>query len=81
MNSDSLSYLITKEGILTGPDRTAVAYRRGGGFGVFNPPPPPPKFRSPSKIVPNSTRLLKLLKIAEFRTSTLKMFGKNPVKF
>jgi len=30
----------------------------------------PPKFRGPSKIVPNSTRLLKLLKIAEFRTPT-----------
>ena len=32
-----------------------------GGFGVFKPPP---------KIVPNSTRLWKLLKIAEFRTPT-----------
>jgi len=32
--------------------------------------PPPPKFRRPSKIVPNSTRLWKLLKIAEFRTPT-----------
>jgi len=42
----------------------AVAYR--GGFGGLNPPPP--KFRRPSKIVPNSTRLWKLLKIAEFRT-------------
>ena len=31
---------------------------------------PPPKFRRPSKIVPNSTRLWKLLKIAEFRTPT-----------
>ena len=29
--------------------------------------PPPPKFRRPSKILPNSTRLWKLLKIAEFR--------------
>jgi len=29
-----------------------------------------PKFRTPSKIVPNSTRLWKLLKIAEFRTPT-----------
>ena len=28
---------------------------RGRGFGVFNPLPP--KFRRPSKIVPNSTRL------------------------
>jgi len=43
----------------------AVAYRWGGeGFN------PPPKFRKPSKIVPNSTRLWKLLKIAEFRTPT-----------
>jgi len=30
----------------------------------------PPKFRRPSKTVPNSTRLWKLLKIAEFRTPT-----------
>jgi len=29
-----------------------------------------PKFRRPQKIVPNSTRLWKLLKIAEFRTPT-----------
>ena len=42
----------------------AVAYR-GGGL-----KPPPPKFRRPSKIVPNSTRLWKLLKIPEFRTPT-----------
>jgi hypothetical protein len=48
---------------------SAVAYRGegGGGWGVQNPP----KFRRPSKIVPNSTRLWKLLKIAEFRTPTL----------
>jgi len=31
---------------------------------------PPPKFRRSSKIVPNSTRLWKLLKIAQFRTPT-----------
>ena len=31
---------------------------------------PPPKSRRPSKIVPNSTRLRKLLKIAEFMTPT-----------
>ena len=31
---------------------------------------PPPKFRRPSKIVRNSTRLWKLLKIAEFRAPT-----------
>ena len=36
------------------------------GVGVFKPPPP--KSWRPSKIVPNSTRLWKLLKIAEFRT-------------
>ena len=45
----------------------AVAYQ-GGGWGVKIPPPP--KFWRPSKIVPNSTRLWKLLKIAEFRTPT-----------
>ena len=33
-------------------------------------PPPLPKSRRPSKIVPNSIRLWKLLKIAEFRTPT-----------
>jgi len=38
-----------------------------GGLGCSNPPP---KFWRPSKIVPNSTRLWKLLKIAEFRTPT-----------
>jgi len=46
----------------------AVAYR--GRFGGFKPPPPTPKFRRPSEIVPNSTRLWKLLKIAEFGTPT-----------
>jgi len=35
---------------------------RGGGGSN----PSPPKFRRPSKIVPNSTRLRKLLKIVEF---------------
>jgi len=40
----------------------------GGVRGVQ--PPPLPKFRRPSKIVPNLTRLWKLLKIAEFRTQT-----------
>jgi hypothetical protein len=39
------------------------------GVGV-NTPPPPPKFRRPSKIVSNNTRLWKLFKIAEFRTPT-----------
>ena len=46
---------------------TAVAYR-GGGLGGSTPPQK--KFRRPSKIVPNSTRLWKLLNIAEFRTPT-----------
>jgi len=41
----------------------------------------PPKFKRSSKIVPNSTWLWKLLKIAEFRTPTLKIFGKMAVKF
>ena len=40
---------------------------RGGE--VFNPPPP--EIPKALKIVPNSTRLWKLLKIAEFRTLTL----------
>jgi len=44
-----------------------VAYG-GGGVGGFNHLPP--KFRRSSKIVPNSNRLWKLLKIAEFRTPT-----------
>ena len=38
-----------------------------GGWG-FNPRPP--KFRKSSKIVPNSTRLWKLLNVAEFRKPT-----------
>ena len=38
-----------------------------GGWGFK---PPPPKFRRPSKIVSNSTRLWKLLKTAEFRVPT-----------
>ena len=44
-----------------------VAYR-GGGWG--GPNPSPQKFRRPSKIVTNSTRLWKLLEIVEFRTPT-----------
>ena len=39
----------------------------GGGFGGVQTPP---KLRRPSKIVPNSTRLWKLLKTAEFRKPT-----------
>jgi len=36
----------------------------------FNHPPPPPEIPKAPKIVSNSTRLRKLLKIAEFRTPT-----------
>ena len=49
-----------------------------GGVGVFNLPPP--KFRRPSKIVPNPTRLWKLLKIAEFRTPRLQDVWKKGSK-
>ena len=51
---------------LTIHHQKAVAYRRGA-FGGFKPLP---KFRRLSKIVPNSTLLWKLLKIAGFRTPT-----------
>ena len=44
-------------------------WRTEVGGGCSNTPPPT-KFRRPSKIVPNSTRLWKLLKITEFRTPT-----------
>ena len=38
--------------------RVPVDYREGGvGFGVFKHHQHPPKFRRPSKILPNSTRL------------------------
>ena len=57
---------------------TPVAYRGGRGFGVLKPPPP--KFRRPSKIVPNSTRLWKLLKIVDFRTPTPKDVRKKGSK-
>ena len=49
--------------------KQSMTYRGGGGFKI-PPPPPPHKFRRPSKIVSNSTRLWKLLKIAEFWTPT-----------
>jgi len=45
----------------------SIVVPRGGGFGVLNPSP---KFWRPSKIMPNSTRFWKLLKIAEFRMPT-----------
>ena len=51
------------------------------GVGAGFKPPPPPKFRWPSKIVPNSTRLWKLLKISEFRRQHPKMFGEKAIKF
>ena len=47
------------------PDRQ---WRMEGGLGGVQTPSP--KFRRPSKILPNSTQLWKLLKIAEFRTPT-----------
>ena len=46
----------------------STQWRSDGEFRGFNPLPT--KFRRPSKIVPNSTRLWKLLKIAEFKTPT-----------
>ena len=50
------------------------------GVEVFKPAPS--KFRRPSKIVPNLTRLWKLLKNAEFRTPTPpRCSGKKAVKF
>jgi len=57
---------------------TSGVPRGGGGLGVQ---PPPPKFRRPFKIVPNKTRLWKLLKIAEFRTPTPQDVRKKAVKF
>jgi len=52
--------------------------REGRGLRCSNLPP---KFRRPYKIVPNSTRLWKLLKIAEFRTPTLQDVRKKGCKF
>ena len=46
----------------------------GGGVQI------PPKFGRPSKIVPNSTRLWKLLKIAEFRKPTPQDVRKKGIK-
>jgi len=66
---EELCSLWCKEGEV--PVHAIKAHRsngvRRGGLGVQ---PPTPKFRRPSTIVPNSTRLWKLLKIAEFRTPT-----------
>ena len=55
-------------------------WRTEGGFGIQTPPPP--KFWRPSKIVPNSTRLWKLLKkLLNLGRQNPKMFWKNSVKF
>ena len=53
----------------SGSVQQSVAYR-GWGWGGGVQLSPTPKFRRPTKIVPNSTRLWKLLRIAEFRTPT-----------
>jgi len=53
-------------------------WRTEGGLGCQ--PPPPPKFWWPSKIVANSPRLWKLLKIAVFRTPTPKDVRKKGSK-
>ena len=53
-----------------------VAYRWGEFRGLNTPQ----KFQRPSKIVPNSIRLWKLLKIAEFRTPTPQFVRKKGSK-
>jgi len=55
-----------------------VAYR-GESVGVFKHRPHP-KFGRPFKIVPNSTRLWKVLRIAEFRKPTPQDVWKNGSK-
>jgi len=64
------------------PDKSSFLHpnhwRTEGGLGFSNPPFP--KFRRPSKIVPNLTRLWKLLKIAEFRMPTLQNVRKKGSK-
>jgi len=54
-----------------------VAYREGV-LGCQTPPPP--KFGRPSKIVPNSTRLRKLLNLLNFGRQHPKMLGKKGSK-
>jgi len=54
-----------------------VAYRGGGGFWGFKPPL---KFRRPSKIVPNSTQLWKLLKLLNLGRQHPNMFRKKGSK-
>ena len=48
--------------------------------GVSNPAPPPRNSEGPPKLCQNSTRLWKLLKIAEFRTPTPQDVRKKAVK-
>ena len=55
-----------------------MVYRGGGWEGVQTTLPP--KFRRHSKIVPNSTRLWKLLKNVEFRAPTPQDFRKKGSK-
>ena len=54
----------------------SVAYRAGWWGGLGGLQTPLPKFRRPTKIVPNWTRLWKLLKIAELRHQHTKISGK-----
>jgi len=49
---------------------SVILYSGVPGAGVGGSAPPAPKLRRPSKVVPNSIRLWKLLKIDEFRTPT-----------
>ena len=58
--------------------RGHIQWRTEGVFGGVQTPPP--KFQRPSKIVPNSTRLSKPLKIAGFRTPTPQDFRKKGSK-
>ena len=62
--------LIYAKQFWTGPVSNNMSTSSDESSGVWGVQPPPPKFRRPSKIVPNSTRVWKLLKIVEFRTPT-----------
>jgi len=68
LKSDTFFRAIFQDGSNRVPRAQWLTEGGGGGWGVQ--PPPPPRFQRPSKIVLNSTRLWKLLKIAEFRTPT-----------